>query len=146
MTDGTELTTVAAVHDAGSYRFTVTDVHGVKDEVILVPCTDDDGARSVRAYHNRCTHEDFRLDHGNGVVYRDGEIACPKHGATFEPCSGYCDNGDAKDTTLPEVEVACVDGVVSLVDDAYTFLHEDGIDDGPDGDASSPSSTSHLGF
>lgn len=144
MTEGTELTTVEAVRDAGSWRFTVADVHGVKDEVLLVPCDDPDAP--VQAYQNRCTHEDFRLDRGSGVVYRDGEITCPKHGATFSPCTGYCDNGDAKDTTLPSVEVACEDGVVHLVDEDYTFLHEGGIDGAPDGDDGLPSSTSFVGF
>lgn len=138
MGEGATLTTLEYVHEEGSYLCTVADVHGVKDEVILVPCED-----GVRAWHNRCTHEDFRLDRGYGVIYRQGEIVCAKHGSTFDTCSGYCDNGDAKDTTLPEVEVACEDGDVVLVDDAYTLLHEGGIDDVGD---DVPGSTSHIGF
>ena len=138
MTEGTALTTVEAVHEEGSWLFSVVDRHGVEDEVILVPCED-----GVEAWHNRCTHEDFRLDRGRGVVYRDDEIVCAKHGSTFERCSGYCDNGDAADSTLPHVDVECVDGVVYLVDDGYSFLDEGGLDDDDD---DVPSSTSHVGF
>lgn len=144
MAEGATLTTVADVHDRGSVRFTVADEYGIAEEVILVPC--DDG---VEAWFNRCTHEDFRLDRGFGVIYRGGEIVCAKHGSTFDTCSGYCDNGDAKDSTLPGVEVACEDGAVVLVDDAYTFLHEGGVDyDGDDGDDGDdgPASTSNVGF
>ncbi|WP_248515933.1 Rieske (2Fe-2S) protein [Salinarchaeum laminariae] len=135
------LTTVEHVDEEGSFLFTVADDYGVKEEVILVPCED-----GVEAWHNRCTHEDFRLDRGFGVIYREGEIVCAKHGSTFDTCSGFCDNGDAKDTTLPHVEVACEDGDVVLVDENYTFLHEGGIDDGDDGDGGMPGSTSSIGF
>lgn len=136
------LTTVEHVHEEGSFRFTVADDYGVEQEVILVPCED-----GVEAWYNRCTHEDFKLDRGFGVIYREGEIVCAKHGSTFEPCSGYCDNGDAKDTTLPSVEVECEDGDVVLVDDGYTFLHEGGIDEGDDGGpGGSPGSTNNIGF
>jgi nitrite reductase/ring-hydroxylating ferredoxin subunit len=142
MTEQPTLTTVEHVHEEGSFRFTVADGHGVKQEVILVPCED-----GVEGWYNRCTHEDFKLDRGFGVIYREGEIVCAKHGSTFEPCSGYCDNGDARDTTLPAVEVECEDGHVVLVDEGYTFLHEGGIDEsddgGPDG---SPGSTNNIGF
>jgi len=74
---------------------------------------------------------------------RDGQIICPKHGSMFDACSGYCDNGDAADTTLPDVDLAVADGAVFLTDDEYTFAHEGGIDDGDD---AGPSSTSHIGF
>jgi hypothetical protein len=60
----------------------------------------------------------------------------------FDACSGYCDNGEAADTTLPSVDVAVEDGVVYLTDDDVTFAHEGGIDDEDDG----PASTSHIGF
>jgi len=134
------LTTIDHVHEEGSFLFTVADDYGVKEEIILVPCED-----GVEAWYNRCTHEDFRLDRGFGVIYREGEIVCAKHGSTFDTCSGYCDNGDAKDTTLPQVEVDCEDGDVVFVDEDYTFLHEGGIEDDGDGDGM-PGSTSHVGF
>ncbi|WP_137288862.1 Rieske (2Fe-2S) protein [Natronorubrum halophilum] len=130
-----QLTTVETVHEERSWLFTVRDKYGEQDEVILVPCDD-----SVEAWINRCTHEAQRFDTGRGVPMRDGQIICPRHGSLFDSCSGYCDNGDAADTTLPAVDITISsDGVVYLTDDDATFVHEGGIDedDGPD-------STSHI--
>lgn len=132
----TELTSVEAVHEAGSWLFTATDSHGVEEEVLVVPC--DDG---VAAWVNRCTHEAQRFDTGRGVAMRDGQIICPKHGSMFDACSGDCDNGEAAGTTLSNVDVVANRGAVYLTDEDYTFQHEGGIDD-DDG----PSSTSHIGF
>lgn len=156
---GRKLTTVEAVHDAGSYRFTAADGYGVEQEVVVVPCTgsDDDGddsgdgggddAPPVAAWLNRCTHEPQRFDTGRGVPMRDGELICPRHGSTFDACNGGCDNGDAAGTTLPGVEIRVVGGDVYLVDDGYEFRHEGGVDDGDGGDGDDgPSSTSHLSF
>ncbi|WP_121741230.1 Rieske (2Fe-2S) protein [Natronorubrum halophilum] len=129
-----QLTTVETVHEERSWLFTVRDKYGEQDEVILVPCDD-----SVEAWINRCTHEAQRFDTGRGVPMRDGQIICPRHGSLFDSCSGYCDNGDAADTTLPAVDITISnDGMVYLTDDA-TFVHEGGIDE--DG---GPDSTSHL--
>ncbi|MCU4800999.1 Rieske 2Fe-2S domain-containing protein [Halobacteria archaeon HArc-gm2] len=140
MPTGTELTTVSDVRENRSYRFTATDEYGAEEELLVVPCDEED--RPVRAFVNRCTHEAQRLDTGRGVAMRDGQIICPKHGSMFDSCSGHCDNGDAADTTLPDVDLAVDDGAVFLTDDEYSFAHEGGIDDGDDG----PSSTSHIGF
>lgn len=144
MTGRTELTTVETVHDEGSWLFTATDANGNDEEVILVPCTD-----GVEAWVNRCTHEAQRLDRGFGAAIRDGQVICPKHGSMFDACSGYCDNGEAADTTLVPVDVAVEDGTVHLVDRAYTFSHAGGLDAGDGGDADGdegPRSTSHIGF
>lgn len=150
-----ELTTVDRVHEAESWLFTVADEYGNEEEVLLVPCEE-----GVEAWVNKCTHEFQRLDRGFGSPIRDGEILCPKHGSTFDTCSGYCDNGEAAETTLVSVEIE-IDGdgdgdgdgdadgadgpnagTVFLADDVYSFRHEGPIDDGDDG----PSSTSHLSF
>lgn len=142
MLGATELTTVEAVHDDGSYVCTVRDNYGERDEVIVVPCGDGEG--DVRGWINRCTHEAQRFDTGRGVPMREDQIICPKHGSMFDACSGDCDNGEAAGTTLPAVEVTVEDGTVYLSDADYTFVHEGtiGDDDGDDG----PSSTSHIGF
>ena len=137
---GRKLTTVEAVRDAGSYRFTAADGYGVEQEVVVVPCGSDDAA-PVAAWLNRCTHEPQRLDTGRGVPMRDGELVCPRHGSTFDACSGDCDNGDAAGTTLPSVEIRVLGGDVYLVDDGYEFCHEGGVDD-----SDGPSSTSHRSF
>ncbi|SFS74721.1 Rieske (2Fe-2S) protein [Halostagnicola kamekurae] len=144
------LTTAETVHEEGSWLFTIRDRHGEKEEVILVPCEDSaeensssgqSGADdSVEAWINRCTHEAQRFDTGQGVPMRDGQIICPRHGSLFDSCSGYCDNGEAADTTLPGVDITVhSDGTIFLTDDDATFAHEGGIDD--DG---GPDSTSHI--
>ncbi|AGB35947.1 Rieske (2Fe-2S) protein [Natronococcus occultus] len=138
------LTSVETVLEDGSWLFTVRDGRGDEEEVILVPCHDDD-REPVEAWINRCTHEDQRLHREDvGAVIRDGEIVCPKHGSMFETCSGYCDNGEAADTTLVDVEIAVEDGAVYLTDDDVSFLREGGTSD-DDGDEG-PSSSSHIQF
>jgi nitrite reductase/ring-hydroxylating ferredoxin subunit len=167
MLGGTELTGVDDVPERGSFLFSVRDVHGNRDEAILVRCgdpaaapeegavadgpngvgSDADGGGSgpsgVEAWINRCPHEDQRLDTGRGAAMRDGQVICPKHGSMFDSCSGYCDNGEARRTELVPLEVEIEDGVVFLTDDDYRFVSEGGLDDDGDG---GPSSTSHLSF
>jgi len=70
VTDRTRLTTVETVREEGSWLFTVEDPHGADEEVVLVPCEDDD-AGGVEAWVNRCTHEAQRLDRGFGAAMRD---------------------------------------------------------------------------
>ncbi|ADB61623.1 Rieske (2Fe-2S) iron-sulphur domain protein [Haloterrigena turkmenica DSM 5511] len=152
-----ELTTVETVHDEGSWLFTVRDQYGERDEVILVPCEDgvEHGSTSgqatlddsVEAWINRCTHEAQRFDTGRGVPMREGQIICPKHGSMFDSCSGYCDNGEAVDTTLPSVDISVRnDGRIVLTDDEFTFVGEGGIDDNEGDGDDDPTSTSHIGF
>lgn len=138
----TKLTSVDTVRDEGSWVGTVRDLYGEDDEIILVPCEHDDERAPVRAFVNRCTHEAQRFDTGRGVPIREGLIICPKHGSMFDSCSGYCDNGEAADTTLPDVDVTVEEGDVYLTDDHYTFKSAGKIEDDDDG----PSSTSHIGL
>ena len=136
------LTPVETVDKHGSWLFTVQDEHGGTQEVVLVPCEEDDS--EVRAWFNNCTHEDQRLHReGVGVVLRDGGIICPKHGSIFDACSGGCDNGPAAETTLPSVDVTVEDGQVYLTDDRVQFLWAGGEGDDDD---DVPGSTSHLRF
>ncbi len=143
MPGSTTLTSVDAVHEAGSWLCTVADPRGDPEEVVLVPC-DQDGGPPVRAWVNTCTHEYQRLDRGGdvGVMRRDGHLVCPKHGSLFDACDGGCDNGPAAGSPLVAVDIAVNRGQVFLTDDDYDYLHEGGIDDGDDG----PDSTSHLRF
>ncbi|HMB51652.1 MAG TPA: Rieske 2Fe-2S domain-containing protein [Natronoarchaeum rubrum] len=136
------LTSVDTVEDEGSWLFTVRDQHGNDEEFFLVPCADDDRP-PVEAWLNRCTHEAQPLyREGVGAIVRDGGVVCPKHGSMFDTCSGYCDNGEAADTTLPGVEIDVEDGQVYLVDDDVTFLRAGPSRDDDDDDG--PGSTSHL--
>jgi len=144
MADRYRLTSVETVTEEGSWAFTVRDEHGDTASYFLVPCEDGDRP-PVRAWVNRCTHEAQRLyREGVGAITRGGEVVCPKHGSLFDTCSGYCDNGDAADTTLPSVDLDVADGQVYLVDDDVQYLY-DGLPN-DDGDDDGPSSTSHLQF
>ncbi|WP_225333439.1 Rieske (2Fe-2S) protein [Halomicrobium urmianum] len=140
MAGRTELTSVETVREEGSWLFTATNERGDAEEALLVPCED-----GVEAWLNRCTHQNQRLDTGRGAAMRDGKIICPRHGSLFDGCSGYCDNGPAADTTLPDVDIETDEGTVYLVDGDYDFLHEGEREAGDDED-DGPSSTSHIGF
>lgn len=137
------LTSVDTVEQEGSWLFTVRDAHGEETEVVLVPCRESD-APPVEAWVNRCTHEEQRLHREEtGAVTRDGGIVCPKHGSVFDACSGFCDNGEAADSTLLSVDIDVEDGQVYLTDDETTYLREGAADDDDD---DGPQSTSHLQF
>ena len=147
---GYRLTTVETVREEGSWAFTAREGDADR-EVFLVPCADEpdevDGSadRPVRAWINRCTHEDQRLYREEvGAVTRGGSVVCPKHGSAFDACEGSCDNGDAAGTTLRSIDVEVRDGAVFLTDDDLTYLHEGLPND--DGDDEGPSSSSHLTF
>ena len=148
---GYRLTTVETVREAGSWAFTAREGDGDR-EVFLVPCAEEPDAgatdresRPIRAWINRCTHEDQRLHReGIGAVTRGGSVVCPKHGSAFDACEGDCDNGEAAGTTLRSIDIDVRDGAVFLVDDDLTYLHE-GLPD-EDGDDDGPSSSSHLTF
>lgn len=138
------LTGVDTVNEEGAWLFTVRDGHDEDTEVLLVPCEDADGPE-VEAWVNSCTHESQSLYREDvGAVIRDGEVVCPKHGSTFDACSGYCDNGPAAQTTLPDVDISVEDGQVYLTDDDVRFLNEGTSSD--DDEDEGPSSTSHLRF
>jgi len=74
---------------------------------------------------------------------RDGGIICPKHGSVFDACSGYCDNGDAAETTLLSVDITVEEGQVYLTDEDVDYLWEGPAGDDDDDD-DGPDSTSHL--
>ena len=137
------LTDVETVKSDGAWLFTVRDENGVNQEVVLVPCVNED--TEIEAWINNCTHEQQRLYREEvGIVMREGGIVCPKHGSIFDACSGACDNGPARDTTLPAVDITVSDGQVYLVDEGVDFLWDGG--DSDDDDDDSPASTSHLRF
>ena len=136
------LTSVDTVREEGSWVFTVRTDRGEETEVMLVAC-DAAGRPPVEAWVNRCTHEDQRLHReGIGAVLRDGEVVCPKHGSTFDACSGFCDNGEAADSTLLSVDIAVEDGQVYLTDESMRYLRAGPADE--DDDDEGPSSTSHI--
>jgi nitrite reductase/ring-hydroxylating ferredoxin subunit len=143
MADRYRLTSVETVREEGSWLFTVQNGRGESQEVFLVPCEGADADRPVNAWVNNCTHEAQRLHRdGIGAVVRDGGIVCPKHGSVFDACSGYCDNGDAADSTLLSVDIDVDDGQVYLVDGGVEFLYPGPAED--DDDDGMPSSTSHI--
>jgi nitrite reductase/ring-hydroxylating ferredoxin subunit len=135
------LTSVETVREEGSWLFTVIE-GGTEQEVFLVPCDAADKP-PVEAWFNRCTHENQRLHReGIGAVLRDGEVVCPKHGSTFEACSGGCDNGPAAGSTLRSIDIDVNDGDIYLTDSDVRFRHEGPKEDEDD----EPGATSHLRF
>jgi nitrite reductase/ring-hydroxylating ferredoxin subunit len=146
MSERTAVVDVAEIPDGGGHVFTVAERDGSLQEVFVV--TTDDG--DVRAWQNFCQHEtDQRLyREGVGVIMRDCSIICPKHGSTFDCESGYCDNGDAKGSTLVGVDVTVADGTVYLDDPTLDYLYDGPRqdEDGDDDDDGMPSSTSHIRF
>ncbi|WP_423997382.1 Rieske (2Fe-2S) protein [Halorubrum trapanicum] len=152
---GYRLTTVETVRERGSWAFTAREGDADR-EVFLVPCADEPGGKTdagatdgedqpVRAWINRCTHEDQRLHREEvGAVTRGGSVVCPKHGSAFDTCEGSCDNGEAAGTTLRSIDVEVRDCAVFLTDDDLTYLYEGLPDD--DGDDQGSASSSHLTF
>lgn len=148
MTMRYRLTSVETVNEEGSWLFTAHNGRGEETEVMLVPC-DAKEKPPVEAWVNRCTHENQRLyREGIGAVIRDGGIVCPKHGSVFDSCSGFCDNGEAADSTLLSVDIEVEEGQVYLTDEDMTYLWDGPADDGSDDDDDdgAPKSTSHLQF
>jgi nitrite reductase/ring-hydroxylating ferredoxin subunit len=138
------LTTVETVRERGSWAFTAREGDADR-EVFLVPCADGSADLPVRAWINRCTHEDQRLYREEvGAVTRGESVVCPKHGSAFDACEGSCDNGEAAGTTLRSIDIDVRDGAVFLTDEDLTYLYEGLPDD--DGDDGGPSSSSHLTF
>jgi nitrite reductase/ring-hydroxylating ferredoxin subunit len=78
----------------------------------------------IAAWRNFCPHwTDVRLDKGSGAEFRDGELVCTRHGATFEPDSGHCTYGPCEGSYLEEVDIEVRDGGVYLAEDDYEFDH-----------------------
>jgi nitrite reductase/ring-hydroxylating ferredoxin subunit len=88
-------------------------------EVVLVRLNDE-----IAAWRNYCPHwTDVRLDKGSGAEFRNGELVCTRHGATFEPDSGHCTHGPCEGAYLEEVDIEIRDGTIYLTDDDYEFDH-----------------------
>lgn len=84
--------------------------------------------RNVRAYENRCPHQDTNLDWEQGE-FLDGEgtrIQCGKHGALFDLGSGECVDGPctgqhltAIDTVIDDEDDICLTGIDLVEDDDF---------------------------
>ncbi|MFQ3319016.1 MAG: nitrite reductase/ring-hydroxylating ferredoxin subunit [Natronomonas sp.] len=98
--------------------FTVREGFDEK-EVLLVRLED-----GVAAWRNYCPHwSDVRIDKGSGAEFRDDELVCTRHGATFEVDSGHCTYGPCEGAYLEAVDVEERDGGVYLTDEDYKFDH-----------------------
>lgn len=106
------------VPDDSTLLFTVREGFDEK-EVLLVRLNGE-----VSAWRNYCPHwTDVRLDKGSGAEFRDGELVCTRHGATFLPGSGECTYGPCEGATLEEVDVTVDDDGVYLAEEDYEFDH-----------------------
>ncbi|MCY4732275.1 Rieske (2Fe-2S) protein [Natronomonas gomsonensis] len=109
---------IEEVPEDSTLLFTVREGFDEK-EVVLVRLNGD-----IAAWRNFCPHwTDVRLDKGSGAEFRDGEVVCTRHGATFEPDSGHCTYGPCEGSYLEEVDVEVRDGGVYLAEDDYEFDH-----------------------
>ncbi|MFW5964556.1 MAG: Rieske (2Fe-2S) protein [Natronomonas sp.] len=109
---------IEEVPEDSTLLFTIREGFDEK-EVVLVRL---DG--EIAAWRNFCPHwTDVRLDKGSGAEFRDGELICTRHGATFEPDSGHCTYGPCEGSYLEEVDVEVRDGGVYLAEDDYEFDH-----------------------
>ena len=72
--------------------------------------------KHVRAYENRCPHQDSNLDWEAGE-FLDGEgmrIQCGKHGALFDMGTGQCVDGPCSGQGLTPIECVIDDGEICL--------------------------------
>jgi nitrite reductase/ring-hydroxylating ferredoxin subunit len=81
--------------------------------------------RKIYGYVNRCPHHGERLDwEPKQFLDSAGQrIVCGKHGATFLPETGLCDDGPCRGHTLEPIRLVIADGDVcvagvELVEDA----------------------------
>lgn len=84
--------------------------------------------RNVRAFENRCPHQDTHLDWERGE-FLDSEgtrIQCGKHGALFDLGSGECVQGPCLGQRLTAIDVEtdsegdiCLSGVALVEDDDF---------------------------
>lgn len=109
---------IEEVPEDSTLLFTVREGFDEK-EAVLVRLNGE-----VAAWRNFCPHwTDVRLDKGSGAEFRDGELICTRHGATFEPESGHCTYGPCEGSYLEEVDIEIRDGGVYLDEDDYEFDH-----------------------
>lgn len=138
MTD--RIVAVSEISADETHLFTARDAAADSQVEVILVRTED----GVRAWLNYCQHwTDTRLDTGSGAM-RNGELRCPKHGATFQPDSGRCDFGPCEGAHLNGVEAEIRGGDVYLTDENYEFDHDGGIETDPADRSTSPGS--RLGF
>lgn len=109
----------------GSLLVTCEDADG-DDREVIVMLTGEGTANGDRvvAWRNHCQHwTDVRLDRGDGVTRRNGELVCGKHGAMFEVDSGVCTYGPCEGAVLDAVAVEVRDGDVYLAEAGWSFSH-----------------------
>ena len=84
--------------------------------------------KHVRAYENRCPHQDTNLDWEQGQ-FLDSEgtrIMCGKHGALFDLGSGECVEGPCMGVHLSAIEATIDDGDICLV--GVELIEDDDFD------------------
>ena len=107
---GQPLIALDAIPDGG-----FAEVEARVDEDVESLILHRDGAH-VRAWFNVCPHAGRRLDWAPGqfLKSKEGLLVCAVHGASFELRGGECVAGPCRGESLRAVEVAIVDGAVSL--------------------------------
>jgi len=73
---------------------------------------------TVVAYVNQCQHVSYPLDHGldaGDVFSPSGEqLACPVHGALYDPATGNCTAGPCRGQALDVIPTTVENGIVFI--------------------------------
>ena len=86
--------------------------------------------KHIRAYENKCPHQETYLDWDRGE-FLDSEgtrILCGKHGALFDLGTGECVDGPCVGASLTPIEAVIDDGEICLV--GVQIEEDDEIDSG----------------
>jgi 3-phenylpropionate/trans-cinnamate dioxygenase ferredoxin subunit len=100
-----EQVTLCRADDLASGQARRFDVNG--ERIALVRIGD-----AFHAVGDRCSHEDYSLSEGE-VFAEDAEIECPRHGSTFDLCTGAACSLPAT-KPVPVYAVDVVDGEVRV--------------------------------
>lgn len=134
--EGERIAAVEEIPADGSLLFTIRDGFDTEEAILL-----ETAEEGVVALKNYCPHwTDVRFDSGSGATVRDDELVCEKHGATFEPDSGYCTHGPCEGATVEAIDVVVRGDAVYLTAEDYEFEHV-----GPSGEHDL-SSRGRIGF
>ena len=72
----------------------------------------------VLAYVNQCQHVsyplDYELDAGDVFSPNGNKLACPVHGALYDPATGDCTAGPCRGQTLDAIPTMQEDGIVFI--------------------------------
>ena len=107
---GTVLARVADIANPGAIvvQIDASDVSGL---ALLTRSGSD-----IAAFHNRCPHAGYPLQHEDGRVRVQAEryIVCAAHGASYELKTGACAGGPCNGEALTRIAIVVTDGEIRV--------------------------------